>query len=1151
MPFYNDLNYHYGVNSLSYSPYYSSNAYSPFAGYSRALSGIYNAPPSRPAYSSTLNRHYKPKLKPISETPFHTALRSHALTALTRINSPKAVIPTCSKYIPPRPILINTANIDVSSSRFEKSRSTRGRSISPEPVVYEETAELESSTDAVATTTRDDERTNDGDEDGSAYMPRVDQHDPPQFRSTIKRNRNIVRLSTVRSRSKSSSKNDSLKRKSSNSTSSEERYNKNDSAIAGSEAVPEVKKSWRDRFGDSLQMPQKDVVRKTPGELILEKHIIRDKRKDKKFELNRTPTAAEIEAAMTQETFDVPKIIVPSEFTHTDAQRRKSVRRQSLARCPSFKDICNQISSDIRKDDDLNAGDLRRRASLILEQEQQILAQLSTSRRPSAELVNVDVPIIEADEENELQKKEALLAKRKSKKKSVKKRPKFTVTVDVENGIVPLMGVTDSIEINTPTSPKSPTWKAVVEEVAVEHTINKVIKLPKKKPKLKANTDDIVPPPIEKINKIKKSESSEDFWGAIGRRESDYFRKPALNLATAEPPTSVPTAVRLHEHDDKFEIELKSNVTNDVVADASDSVTRRNSVIIVKSNSETDLPKPAKTKLKPPRKTDETIDGKKTAVKRKELPSELPIIHEIQLNKPIKPAIRPKTEMKPLNAIISEKEPEIESVTTKVPKRKGTPPQKTKIVGEKDAGEKHASVLATAATAVSTATVADVDQSYENQKSCTETLSSVMQTDVLKITTGPLAKLPEQKPKTPEIKQVSGVATTAAAKTEEGNTNASANTDANNKKGVNAYAIASNVSSRTIEISSALANIETPNATEVVTPKSIHQNDSRADDVAGVMTETVATVPAKTVTKTKTATTPTNKVQGKVENVLDAVAEKLSNKLANDMAIKTTKSSAKITTTTIDATNAIPSDAKCDAGGGKDVITATTAPAANTATVAAIAATIQPNDENNKSEIEQYGSTSLSKFPTVDNLSTDISFIVDKSKDIHINDTESCISGEETFDLLLTDSDDDFSDSDQYSASGDEEEDGEMGLKRRHRKKRDKFDPKRMVKLDHSRKCYVVEETPKYPLIATPRPLQKKYHYYSESDTDSDETESGGGSSDEFYEEYLSPNDGIIKDVIRMSTCSNDSGFEGGGTAPASPKKMLGKHFEYNRVGCS
>lgn len=112
-----------------------------------------------------------------------------------------------------------------------------------------------------------------------------------------------------------------------------------------------------------------------------------------------------------------------------------------------------------------------------------------------------------------------------------------------------------------------------------------------------------------------------------------------------------------------------------------------------------------------------------------------------------------------------------------------------------------------------------------------------------------------------------------------------------------------------------------------------------------------------------------------------------------------------------------------------------------------------------------------------------------------------------------------------------------MGLKRRHKKKNQKFDPKRLVKLDHKRKCFVVDETPRYPMIATPRQLQKRFHYFSESESESEEL----SSDDEFNTEYMvgSLNEG--KDLIRMSSSSSDSGFEGGGTAPANPKKMLGK----------
>lgn len=1061
MPFYNDLNYHYGYNSLSYSPYYtSSSAYSPFSGYARALSGTYNAPTSRTAYSSNLNRHYKPKLKPISESPFHSTLRSQALTALTRLNSPKnAIVPsTASKYIPPRPILINTANIDVSSSRYEKNRSNRGRSISPEPVTQE-------ADDDVDIQYVDNNIEKSADPGESVFMPRVDQHDPPQFRSTIKRNRNIVRLSTVRSRSKSRSRSDSSKRKSDKSSSSDDKAKRKETSVQQPEnSVTEVKSSWRDRFGDTLLMPQKDVVRKTPGELILEKHIIRDKSKDTNFEVYTSTTTS-------KDSIRMPEIIVPSESTHTEAQRRRSIRRQSLAKCPSFKDICNEIGLDIRKNDDLNAGDLRRRASLIMEQEHQILAQMNNSRRPSAEMINVEEPIIEAEEEVETKPAEVVVEKRKSKRKTIKSKPRFTVTVDVENGIVPLMAA-DSFELNTPVSPKSPAWKAIVEDVEVEHTINKVITLPKKKPKIVANSVSTQENP-SKLNKstvykLKKSESEEDFWGKIGRSESYYFKTQKSNLATIEA-NSLPTSVSMHMADAEPVATDECSDTYANTANAKESPVRKNSVVIVKSNSETDVPKPVRPKLNPPYIKDETPVTKPKA----ELPKKLPITHEVQSNKPIKLIIMPKPQIKPLKAVMSQKEAKTEAITSKVSNSNGT----DTVAG--------ADVIPTSVLPINATVAVDKSQHEEPKKTCTE---SVMQTDDLKITTGPVAKSPEQKQTNSEATfNVTG---------KERNSDTSADV---NKKGVNAESTTSLVIGADKQESSA--------------------SDSAAASNAPAMTKkkTTSNATEGVSTKKMPAEASTSATEQKVQSKVDATsAVKAPKKSRNNSAIKKNNSSAKKCTIKNDQIDTCMNDES------------------EQATNAQLA---QSNDDiDSKCNSELLGSVSLSKFPTIGNLSDDLSFIVDKSTAVVCNDTESCISGEETFDFLSESDEEEYSDSEEYSESGEDE----MGLKRRHKKKREKFDPNKVVKLDHSRKCYIVDEAPKYPLIATPRPLQKKYHYHSESDSDND-SDSGSGSSDELYQEYLSPNDGIIKDVIRMSTCSNDSGFEGGGTAPASPKKMLGK----------
>lgn len=146
-----------------------------------------------------------------------------------------------------------------------------------------------------------------------------------------------------------------------------------------------------------------------------------------------------------------------------------------------------------------------------------------------------------------------------------------------------------------------------------------------------------------------------------------------------------------------------------------------------------------------------------------------------------------------------------------------------------------------------------------------------------------------------------------------------------------------------------------------------------------------------------------------------------------------------------------------------------------------------------------------------------------------------------------------------------------MGLKRRHKKKNNKvqkdqgnqndqidqkdqnnennqskgFDPQRVVKLDHKRKCFVVDEAPRFPLIATPRQLQKRFHYFSESSSDSDNNEELNSDDELDNTEYVMSSRTDSKDLIRVSSDSSDSGFEGGGTAPANPKKKLGKKYKY------
>lgn len=103
--------------------------------------------------------------------------------------------------------------------------------------------------------------------------------------------------------------------------------------------------SWRDQFRDELSMrPKKAEPIKSPGELLLEKHLIR--------EGEDTPILLE-------------QIIVS---TSPVLKRRGTIRRKSAVKIPSFHEICEDINSD-KLDDGLNAGELRRRASQIIEDE--------------------------------------------------------------------------------------------------------------------------------------------------------------------------------------------------------------------------------------------------------------------------------------------------------------------------------------------------------------------------------------------------------------------------------------------------------------------------------------------------------------------------------------------------------------------------------------------------------------------------------------------------------------------------------------------------------------------------------------------------------------------------------------------------------------
>uniref|UniRef100_A0A1I8NYG9 Protein kinase C n=1 Tax=Stomoxys calcitrans TaxID=35570 RepID=A0A1I8NYG9_STOCA len=437
MPLYSDSsNYFYsGGSTPLFSPYYpgsssslTTSTYSPYTStYNRTLPGSYVVPitPSRsPSYSThalSSTSRYQPKLSTITESsPLMSVSRHTTLMPLTRINSPKYTSYSSSstpihtpKYTPPKPILINTADIDVSANRYRKRKEEAMKAVQREH-------ELQMANLTNALTNRESQDEEKKPQRTNLYDPQADRGElegPERNRSTIKRNRAVVRLSTIRSRSKDR-----------NRQKFENLYT--DDEPDGKKAKEPSTAATGEQFTDSKLPNLTDDLTPNPLEEVI-------------LELD-------------------PK--------------DNSVRRLSIPQCPTFHDICEDISSD-KIDDDLNAGALRRRASIIQIQEQQLLNQLQKS--PSGSLQTIHLERRDSHDSSDGSMAPQTALKRHSKrlsKKGNKIRHRITAIVEVENDPSAFL----VLERNEKQQ-KSPKFTVNVESVEEHHEIHKVFKLPKKK----------------------------------------------------------------------------------------------------------------------------------------------------------------------------------------------------------------------------------------------------------------------------------------------------------------------------------------------------------------------------------------------------------------------------------------------------------------------------------------------------------------------------------------------------------------------------------------------------------------------------------------------------------------------------------------------
>ncbi|XP_049544438.1 nucleolar protein dao-5-like [Anopheles darlingi] len=541
MPLYSEL-YHNFVGNTPIIPTpisVGSATYSPptYVGVSRAypnaltgaLSGVRGGTGSG---APTFTRGYVPKLTPITETP----LTSTRIAALGRVSSPKFLHTTSHghghggggagagghhghaspTYQKPRRT-INTADIDVSASKYA-SRSTpllthtsrkslvdvphvpygtgsppstsvahlnhlhpapaiNSSAVPPAPAAPTDGAEPArlGPPASTTTTTRDQE-----------LSERSEQR---RARSTINRNRAVVRLNTIRARSRSRGSRGSTERSERNSP------DRLASATAGSTGAYDEQmlllepsltgsrgtsgSSWRDNFREELAFrPRRTEPTKSPGELLLEKHLIRE-----------AAAASAAASASASTPLDATGLSLRSPVL----RRRGTVRRKSAAKIPSFHEICADISSD-KLDDDLNAGELRRRASQLIEDEllqfQAELKQVAANAAGGGGGASTGTMVPVTPETLEERLKEALEQQgqddsgvefpEKRKQKKVKRtKTKVLPRLDGEQQDTGVPGDGDVVVVQNSAPPPPPRLVAEVESIE-ECTL---FKLPKKKKK--------------------------------------------------------------------------------------------------------------------------------------------------------------------------------------------------------------------------------------------------------------------------------------------------------------------------------------------------------------------------------------------------------------------------------------------------------------------------------------------------------------------------------------------------------------------------------------------------------------------------------------------------------------------------------------------
>lgn len=456
MPYYSEL----GIYTSPSSSYPGVYAPGPYSNHSSILASNFTRAP--PLVLKTIPRNfrgYKPHLATITENQ----------GPLRRINSPKLLFHTSV----PRPIKINTADIDVSVNKYRKYERTKP--------VMEEKVERKS----------------------PSPVEQTEQKDAKPNRQ-IRRDRATIRIQTIHQ----------------------------DMLQTGNTTV----KSWRDNFDpEELYVEEeKKPIRKTPGQLLKEKFLIRSRenifqperkmsrRSSKKGgSVKKTPSFHDICQAITVDKID--EELNPGQPIEIQRRQSRQISSEEILNDYNSKKNSLDMTEDINKineEDYDSRGSVRRKKKLTkkksnekvtLNQDPEIFNKSTIQRRPTQRFrrnssdCNVASEIPDAASEKAYQEAIRDISQVEIEKIKTKPKPIITSTVDIE---------------------EKPSLIAVIDQVHIEESPNK----PKKTNKFKFNVtvEEVNEPKPKKILRKPKIEKQKGVFNAAKPKEvlvSNILRK--------------------------------------------------------------------------------------------------------------------------------------------------------------------------------------------------------------------------------------------------------------------------------------------------------------------------------------------------------------------------------------------------------------------------------------------------------------------------------------------------------------------------------------------------------------------------------------------------------------------------------------------------